>query len=65
MATGAEHVECGITLFGEVAPVCNGEGLVKASNACKELTFQVQIMHLVGFVGRPVVYTGGESVEIE
>ena len=33
LTTRAEHVEGGIALFGEAAPVCNGEGLWEAGNA--------------------------------
>ena len=39
LMTRAEHVECGIALFGEAAPVRNGEGLWEAGNARKEVIF--------------------------
>ena len=37
--TGAEHVEGGVALLGEAAPVCNGEGLEEAGNAREEVFF--------------------------
>ena len=37
--TRAEHVERGIALLGEAAPVCNGEGLREAGNAHEEVIF--------------------------
>jgi hypothetical protein len=39
LTTRAEHVEGGIALFGEAAPVRNGEGLWEAGNARKKLIF--------------------------
>jgi hypothetical protein len=35
----AEHVEGGIALLGEAAPVRNGGGLEEASDACEEVIF--------------------------
>jgi hypothetical protein len=39
LATGAEHVEGGITLLGEAAPVRNGEGLWEGGDAREEVIF--------------------------
>ena len=39
LSTGAEHVEGGITLLGEAAPVRNGEGLREAGVAREEVVF--------------------------
>ena len=39
LTTRAEHVEGGIALFGEAAPVCNGEGLWEAGDARDEVVF--------------------------
>ncbi len=39
LSTGAEHVEGGITLLGEAAPVRNGEGLREAGDAREEVIF--------------------------
>jgi hypothetical protein len=54
LSTGAEHVEGGITLFGEAAPVRNGEGLWEASDAQEEVIYpgayhpfcQISVMHV-------------------
>jgi hypothetical protein len=37
LTTRAEHVEGGIALFGEAAPVCNGEGLWEAGDSREEV----------------------------
>ena len=37
--TGAKHVEGGVALPGEAAPVCNGEGLGEAGDAREEVIF--------------------------
>jgi hypothetical protein len=38
--TRAEHVEGGVALLGEAAPVCNGERLGEAGDAREEVIFQ-------------------------
>jgi hypothetical protein len=50
LSTGAEHVEGGITLFGEAAPVRNGEGLREAGDAQEEVILQLRIAHSAGLV---------------
>ena len=54
LTTRAEHVEGGIALLGESAPVCNREGLWEAGNARNEVVFpgaycpfgRISLMHV-------------------